>query len=117
MFQLGVKNAVPKTILQLMNVEGLTRENVASHLQKYRILLKRHAQLPPNAPLVPDNLRKLEIVQQAVQQSMQQSMAASAALGAGAAPALLNVSIGGGHTINYQVRRQAKRCGGSAECG
>ncbi|KAF5804559.1 putative transcription factor MYB-related family [Helianthus annuus] len=38
---LGVKNAVPKTIMQLMNVEGLTRENVASHLQKYRIYLKR----------------------------------------------------------------------------
>ncbi|KAJ0799332.1 putative transcription factor MYB-HB-like family [Helianthus annuus] len=34
---LGVKNAVPKTIMQLMNVEGLTRENVASHLQKYRL--------------------------------------------------------------------------------
>ena len=33
---LGVKNSVPKTILQLMNVEGMTRENVASHLQKYR---------------------------------------------------------------------------------
>ncbi len=29
----GVKAAVPKTILQLMNVEGMTRENVASHLQ------------------------------------------------------------------------------------
>lgn len=38
---LGVKNAVPKTIMQLMNVEGLTRENVASHLQKYRLYLKR----------------------------------------------------------------------------
>ena len=37
----GVKNAVPKTILQLMNVEGMTRENVASHLQKYRQQLKR----------------------------------------------------------------------------
>jgi hypothetical protein len=49
---------------QLMNVEGLTRENVASHLQKYRILLKRHAHLPVNAPLTPDNVRKLEVVQQ-----------------------------------------------------
>ncbi|RZC78918.1 hypothetical protein C5167_003113 [Papaver somniferum] len=39
---LGVKNAVPKTIMQLMNVEGLTRENVASHLQKYRLYLKRN---------------------------------------------------------------------------
>jgi hypothetical protein len=29
--------AVPKTIMQMMNVEGLTRENVASHLQKYRL--------------------------------------------------------------------------------
>lgn len=38
---LGVANAVPKTIMQLMNVEGLTRENVASHLQKYRLYLKR----------------------------------------------------------------------------
>ncbi|KAI3988463.1 hypothetical protein MKX01_026277 [Papaver californicum] len=39
---LGVKNAVPKTIMQLMHVEGLTRENVASHLQKYRLYLKRN---------------------------------------------------------------------------
>ncbi|CAN6443428.1 unnamed protein product [Victoria cruziana] len=38
---LGIKNAVPKTIMQLMNVDGLTRENVASHLQKYRLYLKR----------------------------------------------------------------------------
>ncbi|KAJ0780214.1 putative transcription factor MYB-HB-like family [Helianthus annuus] len=38
---LGIKNAVPKTIMQLMNIEGLTRENVASHLQKYRLYLKR----------------------------------------------------------------------------
>ncbi|CAO2825529.1 unnamed protein product [Amaranthus hypochondriacus] len=37
--QLG-SNAVPTTILQHMNVEGLTRENVASHLQKYRSHLK-----------------------------------------------------------------------------
>ncbi|XVE97504.1 hypothetical protein REPUB_Repub03eG0025100 [Reevesia pubescens] len=39
--QLGLGNAVPKKILDLMNVEGLTRENVASHLQKYRLYLKR----------------------------------------------------------------------------
>ncbi|KAK3275076.1 PHO85 cyclin-1 [Cymbomonas tetramitiformis] len=41
---LGIKNSVPKTIMQLMNVEGLTRENVASHLQKYRLYLKRMQQ-------------------------------------------------------------------------
>ncbi|CAG9467081.1 unnamed protein product [Pedinophyceae sp. YPF-701] len=39
--QLGIDNAVPKAILQVMNVDGLTRENVASHLQKYRLTLKR----------------------------------------------------------------------------
>ncbi|KAL7607549.1 hypothetical protein Lser_V15G15144 [Lactuca serriola] len=38
---LGVKNVVPKMIMQMMNVEGLTRENVASHLQKYRLYVKR----------------------------------------------------------------------------
>ncbi|KAL5973392.1 PHO85 cyclin-1 [Asimina triloba] len=43
---LGVKNAFPKTIMQLMNVEGLTRENVASHLQKYRLYLKRMKGMP-----------------------------------------------------------------------
>jgi SHAQKYF class myb-like DNA-binding protein len=34
--QLGIRNAVPKNILAIMGVEGMTRENVASHLQKYR---------------------------------------------------------------------------------
>lgn len=46
---LGIKNAVPKTILQLMNVEGMTRENVASHLQKYRLYLKRTGGVAANA--------------------------------------------------------------------
>ncbi|KAJ0233035.1 Signal transduction response regulator [Hirschfeldia incana] len=38
---LGVDKAVPKKILEMMNVPGLTRENIASHLQKYRIYLRR----------------------------------------------------------------------------
>ncbi|KAK8554470.1 hypothetical protein V6N13_093461 [Hibiscus sabdariffa] len=37
---LGIK-AHPKTILELMNVPGLKKVNVASHLQKYRLSLKR----------------------------------------------------------------------------
>ncbi|KAL5744524.1 hypothetical protein ACOSQ2_027640 [Xanthoceras sorbifolium] len=39
-----LEKAVPKKILEFMNVPGLTRENVASHLQKYRIFLKRVAE-------------------------------------------------------------------------
>ncbi|MED6172267.1 hypothetical protein PIB30_048509 [Stylosanthes scabra] len=39
--QLGINKAVPKKILELMNVPGLTRENIASHLQKYRLYLRR----------------------------------------------------------------------------
>lgn len=35
--QLGIDEATPKTILRLMNVPGLTRTNIASHLQKYRL--------------------------------------------------------------------------------
>ena len=44
--------AVPKKILEIMNVDGLTRENVASHLQKYRLYLKRLAETagPGSAP-------------------------------------------------------------------
>ncbi|KAA8515995.1 hypothetical protein F0562_019174 [Nyssa sinensis] len=39
--QLGHERAFPKKIVEVMNVPGLTRENVASHLQKYRMCLKR----------------------------------------------------------------------------
>nr|GEY34209.1 Gag-Pol polyprotein [Tanacetum cinerariifolium] len=41
----GIKNAVPKTIMQSMSVDGLTRENVANHLQNYRLYLKRKQSL------------------------------------------------------------------------
>ncbi|XP_030464465.2 transcription factor BOA-like [Syzygium oleosum] len=54
--RLGIKNAVPKTIMQLMNVEGLTRENVASHLQKYRLYLKRMHGMSCEGPSSSDQL-------------------------------------------------------------
>ncbi|KAH9322308.1 hypothetical protein KI387_016947, partial [Taxus chinensis] len=38
---LGIDKAVPKKILELLPVKGLTREIVASHLQKYRLSHKR----------------------------------------------------------------------------
>mmetsp|Transcript_17306 Transcript_17306/g.29542 ORF Transcript_17306/g.29542 Transcript_17306/m.29542 type:complete len:569 (+) Transcript_17306:162-1868(+) len=44
---LGVDKAVPKKILEIMQADGLTRENVASHLQKYRLYLKRLVQEEP----------------------------------------------------------------------
>ncbi|KAL6508975.1 PHO85 cyclin-1 [Orobanche hederae] len=53
---LGLKSAVPKTIMQLMNVEGLTRENVASHLQKYRLYVKRMQGLSGELPSPSDHL-------------------------------------------------------------
>ncbi|KAL6603068.1 hypothetical protein ACP70R_043429 [Stipagrostis hirtigluma subsp. patula] len=39
--QIGIDKAVPKKILERMNVDGISRENVASHLQKYRLYLRR----------------------------------------------------------------------------
>uniref|UniRef100_K3XSG5 HTH myb-type domain-containing protein n=1 Tax=Setaria italica TaxID=4555 RepID=K3XSG5_SETIT len=41
------EDAAPKKILALMNVDGITRENVASHLQKHRLSLKREEQRMP----------------------------------------------------------------------
>merc|ERR1719456_1647164 len=41
---LGLDNAKPKSILKLMNVDGLTKANIKSHLQKYRCLMQKKAQ-------------------------------------------------------------------------
>ncbi|XP_076952126.1 two-component response regulator ARR2-like [Bidens hawaiensis] len=42
-YHIGIDKAVPKKILDVMNVPGITRENVASHLQKFRLYLKKLA--------------------------------------------------------------------------
>ncbi|KAI4376739.1 hypothetical protein MLD38_014466 [Melastoma candidum] len=56
--ELGYAKAVPTKILALMNVEGLTRENVASHLQKFRLhIKKRHREMHGGCAL-PDEGRK-----------------------------------------------------------
>ncbi|CAN7037414.1 hypothetical protein IGI04_004470 [Brassica rapa subsp. trilocularis] len=41
---IGLDKAVPKKILEFMDVSYLTRENVASHLQKYRNFLRKVAE-------------------------------------------------------------------------
>jgi SHAQKYF class myb-like DNA-binding protein len=41
--QLGLDNAKPKSILRLMNVQGLTKANIKSHLQKYRAQVAKSA--------------------------------------------------------------------------
>ena len=41
--QLGLDNAKPKSILRLMNVDGLTKANIKSHLQKYRCSVQKKA--------------------------------------------------------------------------
>lgn len=66
---LGIKNAVPKTIMLLMNVEGLTRENVASHLQKYRLYLKRMQGLSNEGPSSSDHLFASTPVPQSLQET------------------------------------------------
>uniref|UniRef100_A0A6N2KBD3 Response regulatory domain-containing protein n=1 Tax=Salix viminalis TaxID=40686 RepID=A0A6N2KBD3_SALVM len=41
---IGLDKAVPKRILECMSVRGLAREHIASHLQKYRIFLRKVAE-------------------------------------------------------------------------
>ncbi|KAJ0985022.1 hypothetical protein J5N97_003378 [Dioscorea zingiberensis] len=56
---IGLDRASPKGILDLMDVPGLSRENVASHLQKYRKALKTHGSeflLQCQGPLEPSEV-------------------------------------------------------------
>lgn len=79
----GLKNAVPKSILSLMNVDGMTRENVASHLQKYRLYLRRLGGLTDKDRADADALQRLHAVSQALVQEGAQAACMMPALGAG----------------------------------
>ena len=52
-------------VLQVMGVDGLTRENIASHLQKYRRLLEKKAGLPGTGPVAATDWPRLETAQTA----------------------------------------------------
>ncbi|KAG9396857.1 Myb-like DNA-binding domain [Carpediemonas membranifera] len=56
---LGIKSSVPKNVLQLMNVEGITRENVASRLQKFRLFVRRSADIPDSQALEDSHLTEV----------------------------------------------------------
>eukprot|EP00768_Dysnectes_brevis_P004008 gnl/Dysnectes_brevis/2848_a3477_870.p1 GENE.gnl/Dysnectes_brevis/2848_a3477_870~~gnl/Dysnectes_brevis/2848_a3477_870.p1 ORF type:complete len:360 (+),score=100.75 gnl/Dysnectes_brevis/2848_a3477_870:88-1167(+) len=57
---LGVQKAMPRAVLGLMNVDGISRESVASHLQKFRMKLRKQYRLKDNSELkahhLPDNI-------------------------------------------------------------
>eukprot|EP01092_Planopodium_desertum_P006416 TRINITY_DN2670_c1_g1_i1.p1 TRINITY_DN2670_c1_g1~~TRINITY_DN2670_c1_g1_i1.p1 ORF type:complete len:506 (-),score=16.87 TRINITY_DN2670_c1_g1_i1:89-1606(-) len=59
--RLGTKG-VPKAILEEMKVDGLTRENIASHLQKYRLQKKRKMDQDPSSPSDATNAEKAKLI-------------------------------------------------------
>jgi len=66
--KLEEEGAVPKKILKEMNVEGITRENVASHLQKYRLHQKKSR--PDDKPeIVPQKMVNEKILKKEISRS------------------------------------------------
>jgi len=60
---LGVDSATPSQILELMNVEFLTREQVKSHLQKYKLNLNRTEEAASKKNNNPDTDRKTSLLE------------------------------------------------------
>eukprot|EP00892_Ulva_mutabilis_P007617 jgi/Ulvmu1/5227/UM022_0020.1 len=83
--KIGLRTAVPRTILQVMDVEGLTRENIASHLQKYRRLLEKKAGI--SGPVSSKDWPKLEAVQTQHLQSLRKQVSESQDAGTSSAAA------------------------------
>eukprot|EP00250_Pteridium_aquilinum_P003548 c13857_g1_i1 orf=417-1958(+) len=52
--KLGGAQATPKQIRELMKIEGLTNDEVKSHLQKYRLHARRLGSSPASSSQVPD---------------------------------------------------------------
>eukprot|EP00775_Hariotina_reticulata_P003217 gene3217-3494_t len=69
---LGVDTVTPKALLQALQEPWLSRENVASHLQKYRLALRKMAGLVPSAAL-PEGPRLLELQELAIKQHKERS--------------------------------------------
>lgn len=73
---LGLSLAVPKSILGLMEVDGMTRENIASHLQKYRLFLKKMGGYSSKDKVSVDRLQELHeenIRRMATQEAMHEA--------------------------------------------
>ncbi|XP_058732968.1 putative Myb family transcription factor At1g14600 [Vicia villosa] len=58
---LGIAEAVPRKIIALMNVEGITTSHVASHLQKYRLRMKKAVDKVPSTLIQPAQSQYINI--------------------------------------------------------
>lgn len=72
-----------------MGVDSLSRENVASHLQKYRLALKRKAGLPDNTLMTAASWRQLEQAHEECVASIPTATAAAPLMARAAGPAPL----------------------------
>lgn len=69
---LGVDTVTPKALLQALDEPWLSRENVASHLQKYRLALRKLAGIAPTAQL-PGGQALQQLQQEAIRQHKERS--------------------------------------------
>lgn len=84
----------------MMSVDGLTRENIASHLQKYRRLLEKKAGLPAGGAIRNDDWPLLEAAQRAHLIQVRSSECYNAQAGAASVCA-------GWHTVLHCVKALA----------
>eukprot|EP00252_Welwitschia_mirabilis_P017885 TRINITY_DN3982_c0_g1_i6.p1 TRINITY_DN3982_c0_g1~~TRINITY_DN3982_c0_g1_i6.p1 ORF type:complete len:534 (-),score=93.34 TRINITY_DN3982_c0_g1_i6:319-1920(-) len=96
--QLGIDKAVPKKIVEIMKVHGLSRENVASHLQKYRLYLKRLSGAIPE-PLPVASFQAADDSVSGGMMKMQQR-----GKGTVSSPPVKGLNLGGGVNSNLGVR-------------